>query len=488
MEENTSKREYGSGSVRQLKDGRWEGTLNVGVDEETGKRIRKRILTDSEEECEKQLRELIKEYKKEKALKKSAEKEKDDDYTLGEWVEKWYRLYARPGIRDTTAGTYEYSIYKLIIPRIGDWTLDEITPGKLDLYVAELLEKGKSKGKGEDDKGLSTEVVRKTHAIIKTALDRAVLDGLIKTNPARQSIAPSKKNQKVAILTREEMKRLMIQAKEDGCFEILMLDLATGLRRGELLGLKWNDINFRSGTMSVRREVVLVKGKPTVTPLKTKSSERTAILPKNILEVLKRYKTTVDSEWLFPSPITPTKPRDPSAVRKKLARVLDRANCKHVRFHALRHTFATMALEYGIDVKTLSATLGHSSVDITLDTYSHSNKKMKESAASAIDTSFGRNKGKTILPRRRTEQAEPEKFEAYKGKKRKPGTGYVKQIGPNCWQGRYTPTIDGKRVSRNVYAPTEEECEKKLKELIINIKEEIKAVKQESIAMPQMHL
>ena len=113
---------------------------------------------------------------------------------------------------------------------------------------------------------------------------------------------------------------------------------------------------------------------------------------------------------------------------------------------------------------------------------------MKESAASAIDTSFGRNKGKTILPRRRTEQAEPEKFEAYKGKKRKPGTGYVKQIGPNCWQGRYTPTIDGKRVSRNVYAPTEEECEKKLKELIINIKEEIKAVKQESIAMPQMHL
>ena len=198
MEENTNKREYGSGSVRQLKDGRWEGTLNVGVDEETGKRIRKRILTDSEEECEKQLRELIKEYKKEKALKKSAEKEKDDDYTLGEWVEKWYRLYARPGIRDTTAGTYEYSIYKLIIPRIGDWTLDEITPGKLDLYVAELLEKGKSKGKGEDDKGLSTEVVRKTHAIIKTALDRAVLDGLIKTNPARQSIAPSKKNQKVA--------------------------------------------------------------------------------------------------------------------------------------------------------------------------------------------------------------------------------------------------------------------------------------------------
>ena len=259
----------------------------------------------------------------------------------------------------------------------------------------------------------------------------------------------------------------MIQAKEDGCFEIFMLDLATGLRRGELLGLKWEDINFRSGTMSVRREIVLIKGKPTVTPLKSKASERTAILPKNILEVLKRYKTTVDSEWLFPSPITPTKPRDPSAVRKKLARVLERANCKHVRFHALRHTFATMALEYGIDVKTLSSTLGHSSVDITLDTYSHSNKKMKENAASAIDMSFGRNKGKALLPRRRTEQAEPEKFEAYKGKKRKPGTGYVKQIGPNCWQGRYTPTIDGKRVSRNVYAPTEEECEKKLKELII---------------------
>ena len=147
MEEKINKREYGTGAVRQLKDGRWEGTLNAGIDEESGKRIRKRILAESEEECEKQLRELIREHKKEIAEKKSAEKEVEDDYTLGEWIEKWYRLYCRPGIRDTTAGTYEHSIYKLIIPRIGDWKLHEITPGKLDLYVAELLEKERSKAK-----------------------------------------------------------------------------------------------------------------------------------------------------------------------------------------------------------------------------------------------------------------------------------------------------------------------------------------------------
>ncbi len=164
--------------------------------------------------------------------------------------------------------------------------------------------------------------------------------------------------------------------------------------------------------------------------------------------------------------------------------VLERANCKHIRFHALRHTFATMALQYGLDIKTLSSTIGHSSVELTIDTYSHVTDNMRYAAADKIDTTIGRNKGKQGSIKR-TEESEdrPEKFEAYKGKKRKPGTGYVKQVSANSWQGRYTPTIDGKRVSMNIYAPTEEECERKLAEMIAEIKEEIKASKQSGITM-----
>ena len=480
MEETKKKRADGEGSIRQRKDGRWEGTYSVGFDEETGKRKRKNVLAKTREECEKKLKKAIREHNKQTKTEKANQKPEAKEGTLGGWIDKWYKLYCRPGIRESTAATYEACIYTHIIPKIGTWELNEISTSKLDKYIAELLSNGKVKQDGKG-KGLSNEVVRKTHALIKSALERAVMEGLIKGNPAKNCEVPSKHNQKVEILTQEEIKRVLIQAKEDGCFELLLLDISTGLRRGELLGLKWEDIDFESNVMSIRREVVMIKGKPTVTPLKSESSYRSLILPKSMASILKRYKNEVDSEWLFPSPIKQNMPRDPSAVRKKLSNVLERANCKHVRFHALRHTFATVALQYGLDIKTLSSTIGHSSVELTIDTYSHVTDNMRYAAADKIDTTIGRNKGKKVSAKKKVESTEStEKFEAYKGKKRKPGTGYVKQISANCWQGRYTPTIDGKRVSKNVYAPTEEECEKKLAELINEMKETIKMSKNNS--------
>ena len=104
--------------------------------------------------------------------------------------------------------------------------------------------------------------------------------------------------------------------KEDDCFELLLLDIITGLRRGELLGLKWEDIDFNSNILSIRREVVLIKEKPTITPLKSEASYRSLILPPKMAMILKQYKQEVDSEWIFPSPIKENMPRDPSAVRK----------------------------------------------------------------------------------------------------------------------------------------------------------------------------
>ena len=478
MEEIKTKRSDGEGSIRQRKDGRWEGTYSVGVDEATGKRKRKNVLAKTREECEKKLKKAIKEYNKQLKHEQSKNKPEAKEGTLGVWIDKWYKLYCRPGIRESTAATYEACIYTHIIPKIGSWELEEITTSKLDKYIAELLSNGKVKDDGKG-MGLSNEVVRKTHALIQSALERAVAEGLIKVNPAKNCEVPSKHNQKVDILTKEEIKRVLIQAKEDGCFELFLLDITTGLRRGELLGLKWDDIDFNTNVMSIRREVVLIKGKATITGLKSESSYRSIIIPQNMSIILQRYKNEVNSEWVFPSPIKENMPRDPSAVRKKLSNVLERAQCKHVRFHALRHTFATMALQYGLDIKTLSSTIGHSSVELTIDTYSHVTDNMRYAAADKIDNTIGRNKGKQSSIKRAMEGSETtEKFEAYKGKKRKPGTGYVKQLSANCWQGRYTPTIDGKRISKNVYASTEEECEKKLAELINEIKESIRLSKE----------
>jgi hypothetical protein len=276
------------------------------------------------------------------------------------------------------------------------------------------------------------------------------------------------------------MQRFLIQAKYDGYYEIFMLDLATGLRRGELLGLQWDDVDFKKGELKVSKQVRYVNKTLKITEPKSEASNRTLVLPKELLEILKEYKQRVKSKWLFPSPVKDEDvPRDPTACRKSLEKILERAQCKHVSFHALRHTFATQSLRYGMDIKTLASVIGHESVETTLNVYSHITDEGMKSAARTIDKTLSSAMGAPeSVEAYDVDRDKPEKptvpaFEPYKGKKRKPGKGYVKQLSKNCWQGRYTPSVYGKRISRNVYAPTEADCEAKLEELIIVMKEEL---------------
>ena len=170
--------------------------------------------------------------------------------------------------------------------------------------------------------------------------------------------------------------------------------------------------------------------------------------------------------------MNPDTPREPSSVRKRLSDILKRAGCKHIRFHDLRHSFATMALENGIDIKTLAEILGHTTVATTINTYTHSTEKMQAAAAQKIDRAIA---GVEAVEEEPTETAdtpseESPAFVPAEGKYRKRGTGYVKQLSANCWQGRYTPRVDGKRVSYNVYGATEAECDAKLAEMIKEVK------------------
>ena len=133
-----------------------------------------------------------------------------------------------------------------------------------------------------------------------------------------------------------------------------------------------------------------MKGELKIEPPKTKASERSIILSPPVLEMLTEYRKTVDSIWLFPSPVKKEDvPRDPSACRKALARILKRAECEHVPFHATPHTFAFNAFHYGMDVKTLASTIGHESVETTLNVYAHSSDQMKRDAVKKIDEAIG---------------------------------------------------------------------------------------------------
>ena len=206
---------------------------------------------------------------------------------------------------------------------------------------------------------------------------------------------------------------------------------------------------------------------------KTKASNRSVVLPAPVLGVLEAYQKASTSRWMFPSPVKEESPMDPAAVRKRLSTVLERADCKHIRFHDLRHTFATASLEHGMDVKTLSTIIGHVSSTTTLNIYAHVTDEMQRTAAAKIDQGIGK---RTSLHPTETapRKPAPSTFQPHKGKRRKPGTGCISQINDHLWEGRYSPIWpDGKKHARNVYAQTREECEGLLADLIQQMKAEI---------------
>ena len=206
------------------------------------------------------------------------------------------------------------------------------------------------------------------------------------------------------------------------------------------------------------------------------------ILPPPLVEVLKKYKETVESIWMFPSPVKEgDEPRDPQSLYHRTQLLLERAGCKRVRFHDLRHTFATMSLESGMDVKTLSAMIGHISSATTLDIYSHITTEMQVNAARKIDNSYGRDYEVYEEEAKVVEEPKPviKPFDPYKGKIRKSGTGGIYELNDHLYEGRYTPTnANGKRESHNVYGKTREECQEKLNAMYVEVRARINAEKE----------
>ena len=470
------KRKNGTGTVRQRKDGRWEGRAVVGYDDK-GLPKTKNVLAKTKHECQEKLSKLLEEVGGARSEKIRA------DMPFGEWMDFWYQNYIKPGLRPTTQSTYESSIYLHIIPQLGKVPLCQLTQKDLQQFYAYLKKEGRLVRTELYGTGLSDRMVRMCHAKCRAALDQAVQENLIRTNPAAGCKLPPRRGREMQVLSPGELRRFLLQAKADGSFELFLLDLCTGLRRGELMALQWSDLDLDAGTLTVSKQVYAVNGKMQLNVPKTRASVRKLVLPPAVVEVFREYQKTADSRWLFPSPVKEDAPLTPGEAARRLHGILERAGCKQVRFHDLRHTFATMALGSGMDVKTLSSMLGHVSAATTLDIYTHITNPMRSEAAAKIDQRIAKvdPKEKEVASERAPE-TDPQSFIPfipYNGKIRKAGTGCIIQISEHCWEGRYSPVWpDGKKHSRNVYAKTREECEALLPGLIEQMKAEIKAIKE----------
>ena len=373
------KRANGEGNIRKRADGRWEGRYTAGYHPETGKRIIKNVLGKTQAECKAKLKKAIEE-------SQSLDVGRADEYTVAAWLRTWFELYAKPHIRPSTMNYYHRNIEQHIIPAIGDIPLNKLTTRDLQKLYKELMENGRIDRKsGHGNPGLSSTTVRSLHLMLHNAFERAVKERLIPRNPTEDCIAPKIQKFEMQILQPEHIKDYLDAADRRGLLPMFYLELVSGLRKGELTALLWSDLDIQNRTISVSKQYVKnPNGELALTRPKTETSVRKVSIPQEAVDLLiAEHNKHPDTPYMFPSPAT-GEMYYPDSVVNLHKKILKDAGLPHIRFHDLRHTFATLALQNGVDVKTVSSMLGHYDAGFTLRTYTHATRQKQDEAAQTM--------------------------------------------------------------------------------------------------------
>ena len=328
------KRANGEGNIRKRADGRWEGRYTAGYHPETGKRIIKNVLGKTQAECKAKLKKAIEE-------SQSLDIGRADEYTVAAWLRTWFELYSKLHIRPSTMNYYHRNIEQHVAPAIGDIPLNKLTTRDLQKFYNDLQSNGRLRKVQKKEKpGLSNSTVRGIHMMLHNALDRAVKEKLILSNPTENCIIPKIEKQEMKILHPDHISAYLNAAERRNALPMFYLELVSGLRKGELVALQWSDLDEANCTISVSKQASwdtehqLILSRP-----KTGNSIREVSIPQDAVELLKQeHAKHPGNPWMFPSGRT-GEMYHPDSVVTLHKRILKDAGLEHIRFHDLRHPY-----------------------------------------------------------------------------------------------------------------------------------------------------
>jgi integrase len=369
------KRSNGEGTICQRRDGLWTAAVSL----DAGKR--KWVYGKTRQEVHYKLTEALK--ARQDGLPAIGGRQTVEQYLTG-----WLNTKRATRSYRTWQG-YAELVRLHVVPTIGKIALTKLTPQRIQQLYTEKLASG-----------LSTTTVRHLHAMLHTALEQAVKHSLVARNVCDLVDAPRFASHDMHTLTAEEAQRFLKLAQGDRFEALYVLALTTGLREGELLGLRWRYVDVERGALQVRGNVQRIEGKPVVKEPKTDSSARQVLLTKFAVDALRQHRLRQLEErlkmgdtWDEQDLVFPNQVGGPMYAQNFLSRsylpLRKRAGIPQVRFHDLRHSAATLLLASGVHPKVVSEILGHSRIAVTMDLYSHVTMTMQHDAVNVMDNLFG---------------------------------------------------------------------------------------------------
>ena len=369
------------GHIKKRSKGSWTIVVDLPRDPATGKRRQQwRTIKGTKRDAEHELVEILQSLETGSYIKPNR-------ITVGEYLQQWSETYALMHTSPRTAESYQSEVQNHLIPGLGAISLCQLQPQQIENYYAHALTKGRSDGKG----GLSSRTVLYHHRILSEALSHAVKMGLVNHNVAQVVQPPKPGRAKIATLASEDLPRFLNVARETPYSVLFFTALSTGMRLGELLGLRWCDVDLDSESLSVVQTLYKRCGVCEMREPKSPHSQRQIAMPKSLITLLEQHKAIQEAQKvLLAKPLTKSdlvfahpngKPFDPGVVSHRFSEVLKKAGLPHIRFHDLRHTHATLLLKANVHPKVVSERLGHANIGITLDTYSHVLPDLQKTAA-----------------------------------------------------------------------------------------------------------